>query len=258
MRVLDNPTNKLNVEPFQMMDLSQRIGFRLSYEPFVPKAFPITIADSDIDYKEAYMSTKDLLSGELILEETISRPRYLHIYRTEERPKSYQDFDGNLHSVVDLIIPNQKTKTYSDMTALSEFYYDQIEYNKKYYYTFRAVNEQGTPGHVTEIYEVEFVYDGNAPYAIFNTLYRQDLEENIFINPTKKFKKLFQLEPNLSQVSLDDSDVSYDNRAIDEIDNLKVGTAAQLIWGKKYKLRLTSKKTNKKIDLNFTYNLKSD
>ena len=79
------------------------------------------------------------------------------------------------------------------------------------------------------------------------------------MNPSKKFKKLFQLRPNLSQVDFDDSAVTYmDQRAIEQIDNLQVGTAEKLIWDKKFKIRLTSKKTNKKIDLNFTYKLKSD
>jgi hypothetical protein len=205
------------------------------------------------------MNTYDLLGNEKIKLESISRPRYLEVYRLDERPKAYTDFDNNLLSTIDLKIPNQKTKTYSDETLLEEYFYDKIEYNKKYYYAFRVLNEQRTPGHVTEIYEVEYVYDGSAPYAIFNTLYEEDLDENIFVNPSKNFKKLFQLRPNLSQVDFDDSGVTYSGkRAIEEIDNLQVGTAGDLIWDKKFKLRLTSKKTNKKIDLNFTYNLKSD
>jgi hypothetical protein len=259
LKVLDNPPNKLNVSPFQLMDRSRKIGFGLSYGPFVEQTYPITISPEDLEYKQDYMNTYDLLGNEKIKLESISRPRYLEVYRLDERPKAYTDFDNNLLSTIDLKIPNQKTKTYSDETLLEEYFYDKIEYNKKYYYAFRALNEQRTPGHVTEIYEVEYVYDGSAPYAIFNTLYEEDLDENIFVNPSKNFKKLFQLRPNLSQVDFDDSGVTYSGkRAIEEIDNLQVGTAGDLIWDKKFKLRLTSKKTNKKIDLNFTYNLKSD
>jgi len=35
--------------------------------------------------------------------------------------------------------------------------------------------------------------------------------------------------------------------------NVDIGTAADLIWDKTFKIRLTSKKTGKKIDLNVTY-----
>ena len=60
-------------------------------------------------------------------------------------------------------------------------------------------------------------------------------------------------------MDFDDSGITYSGkRAIEEIDNLQVGTAGDLIWDKKFKIRLTSKKTSKKIDLNFTYNLKSE
>ena len=41
----------------------------------------------------------------------------------------------------------------------------------------------------------------------------------------------------------------------EQINNLKVGQADELIWDKTFKLRLTSKKTSRKIDLNITYKL---
>ena len=71
-------------------------------------------------------------------------------------------------------------------------------------------------------------------------------------------KKIFQLSPNLSQVSFDTTDVDFSNNAKDEIGNLKIGSADDLIWDKTYKLRLTSKKTGKKIDLNITYKIGSE
>ena len=38
-----------------------------------------------------------------------------------------------------------------------------------------------------------------------------------------------------------------------EYTKVNVGVAEDLIWGKTFKIRLTSKKTGKKIDLNITY-----
>ena len=40
--------------------------------------------------------------------------------------------------------------------------------------------------------------------------------------------------------------------------NVAVGKADDTIWNKTFKLRLTSKKTGKKIDFNLTYNLQSE
>ena len=58
----------------------------------------------------------------------------------------------------------------------------------------------------------------------------------------------------MQQSALDTDDVDFEGKAIDQIDHIKVGSAEDLLWGKTFKIRLTSKKTNKQIDLNITYN----
>jgi len=279
LKALDHPANKLDIEPYQLLDESHTIGYRISYEPFVPREFPQTISAQDVQIKEDYMNAYDFLEGEKISgiskgsstdwtarqnpNESISRPRYIEVYRLTDKPTKYEDFDNNLYETIDLKLLNQKTATYSDQTNEIEFFNDKIDYNKKYYYMFRMLTEQRMFGDVSEIYEAELVYDGNAPYAIFNTFFKEDLKEKVFVNPSKSVKKIFQIRPNLQQISFDDSNVDYTNRAIDEIENLEVGNLIEShpeesIWTNEFKLRLTSKKTNKKIDLNLTFNLDSD
>jgi hypothetical protein len=102
------------------------------------------------------------------------------------------------------------------------------------------------------------VNDGGYIYSKFEALYPQDLVENVITEPTKKFKKLFQLQPNMSQVVFDTSDIDYSQEAQTQLENLRIGDAEELIWDKTFKLRLTSKKTGKKIDLNITYKLNSE
>ena len=279
LKALDHPANRVDIEPYQVLDQSHTIGFRVSYEPYIPLEYPQIITEKDLNIKGDYTNANDFLEGELITglgdsfggpshaawstqknpNESISRPRYLEVYRMTERPTQYEDFQSNLYKVVDLKIPNQKTATYSDQTVESEFFHDKIEYNRKYYYAFRILSELEMPGHISEIYESELVYDGNSPYAVFNALFKEDLKTEVFVNPTRSFKKLFQIRPNLQQVDFNDEDVDYSNRAIEEIANLGVGAdVEETIWGERFKIRLTSKKTSKKIDLNVTFNLKSD
>ena len=71
-------------------------------------------------------------------------------------------------------------------------------------------------------------------------------------------KKLFQLQPNISQLTFDTTDIDFDSPAQNQLGNLIVGKADDLLWGKKFKVRLTSKKTGKKIDLNITYKLNGE
>ena len=248
----DNPATILDVSPFQVLDDSKRIGFLINYESQVQSTYPISIQQSDDDRRESYLESNDMYIHEKITPEPVSRIRYFQVFRTESKPSSYRDFDDKLHHVIDLRIENTN-HTYS-----SENFYDKIKTNKKYYYLFRAVTEQQTVGHVSEVYVAELVDDGGYKYAVFNTLYEDDLTEDLYINPSKKFKKLLHIEPNLSQIALNTENIDFNQDAHSQLSKLKIGTAEDLIWDRTFKLRLTSKKTNKKVDLNITYNLNSE
>ena len=69
-------------------------------------------------------------------------------------------------------------------------------------------------------------------------------------------KKLLNLIPNISHLNFNTREVDYDDTAANQVANLVVGEAEELLWGKTFKIRLTSKKTGKKLDINVTYNLK--
>tara|TARA_R100000093_G_scaffold44252_1_gene22977 strand:- start:38 stop:457 length:420 start_codon:yes stop_codon:yes gene_type:complete len=136
--------------------------------------------------------------------------------------------------------------------------YDMIKTNQKYYYVFRVLNENFIPGHLSEIYEAELIDDGGYIYSNFNIFFEEDFKEDIFVNPSIALKKLLQLQPNMSQITFNDSIVDYDSTAALQLNNMSLGNADSLIWDKTFKIRLTSKKTGKKIDLNVTYKYEHD
>ncbi len=140
--------------------------------------------------------------------------------------------------------------------SIDALFYDKIEPNKKYYYAMRFLNERGEPGQFSPIYCAELINDGGYLYGLFDTLYLKDLEaDKKSINTTKDFKKLFNLVPNIQQLLLDDGDVDYSKPANSQKQKIKVGLVESALWDKTFKIRLTSKKTGKKIDLNITYKL---
>ena len=254
LKVLDNPPNNFDINPYQVNDNSQTIGFGINYETFYIVAddiagmtYPTSISAADKTIKSDYLYARDILSGSYLEVESVSRQRYFEAYRLDKKPSSIGDFDGNRISTIDLRIPSTKY-TYSNTD-----FRDKIKTNQKYYYLFRFVNEQGVPGQLSDIYEAELVDDGGYKYAVFNILFESELGEEVFVNPLKSFKKVIQLQPNISQLLLDSSEADFDNSAIDEIANVSVGSAEDLIWDQTFKLRLTSKKTGKKIDFNITY-----
>ena len=121
----------------------------------------------------------------------------------------------------------------------------------------RLLNAHQEPGAPSAIIEAELVDDGGYKYALFKELFEEDLAEEVFVNPSVKFKKLFQIIPNFQQLALDASNVDFTETAESQISALSVGAPGleESIFDQAFKIRLTSKKTGKKIDLNLTFNL---
>ena len=183
-----------------------------------------------------------------------SPSRYIEVYRSSKKPTSYRDFKNSLVSKIDLRIPNELY----NRTDYNLF--DKIIPNKKYYYLIRTVTENGTPGHCSTIIEAELVSDGGYKYANFNTVDTIDFMPSDLTAKTISFKKLFQIEPNINQLFLDTSAADFAKNANTQIQNVRLGrTSAAMVGGrlfdKKFKIRLTSKKTGKKTDLNLTFNI---
>ena len=67
-------------------------------------------------------------------------------------------------------------------------------------------------------------------------------------------KKIFQVIPNPNQLILT-GDLDYSQTASSQYNKVVVGseTLEESIWDKKFKIRLISKKTGKKLDINVTY-----
>ena len=252
LRVLDNPTNQLSIKPFQVLDASQTIGYYIDYETFVEESYPSTISSADETLKLNYLNARDLLETDAIDFESISQQRYVEVYRLSEMPNGFEDFENNLISTIDLQIKD------SNFTLPNTIMYDMIKTNQKYYYVFRVLNENFIPGHLSEIYEAELIDDGGYIYSNFDIFFEEDFKEDIFVNPSIALKKLLQLQPNMSQITFNDSIVDYDSTAALQLNNMSLGNADSLIWDKTFKIRLTSKKTGKKIDLNVTYKYEHD
>ena len=253
LKCLDNPANRLTISPYQYMDSSQRVGFLLDYESYYDESvYPSPVTTVDEENKIAYLHANDLLEDQFLPKESISRQRFIEIYRLENKPTQVSDFADNLLRVLDLGIPDTK------QTLSAIHFSDQIKTNKLYYYLFKVLNEEGMQSHLSDIYEAQLVNDGGYLYSIFNTFYEEELEEEVFNNPSVSFKKVIQLQPNISQILLNTDDADFNDTAQSQLGNVVVGTADELIWDKTFKIRTTSKKTGKKIDLNITYKLESD
>jgi len=254
VRVMDHPGNAVNIEPFYLKNQSNIVGFKADYGVYYPRSMPLPVDKSDLDYNVEYLISNDMTSDQKVVYPAGARPMNLQVYRMSAAPGSYADFEGSQHADVDLTRKYEDTDSKTNMVC----YYDKIKPNTKYYYLFRIVTENFLPGYVSPIYETELVNNGGYSYVDFKALYLQDLQEESSTIPSKEMKKIFHLQPNMSHLMFDTGLVDFTQPANTQLDKLTIGNASDSIWGKTFKIRLTSKKTGKKIDLNVTYNLNSE
>jgi hypothetical protein len=253
LKILDYLPNAYRVTPYGLTGTSNKIGFDLVYAASSEPTYPPAVTEDDAAYKAAYLNANDLTDSMIVADTTVTAPVAIEVYRMTTRPREMAEFQYYLHDTIDLKMAGQKY-----VTQGGAIFHDKVAPNTKYYYLFKGINVHGTQSYLTPVYEAQLVDDGGYAYAVFNTLTESELEEKIYTNPTKHFKNLLQLQPNMDQLTLDTTDADFGKSAASEIANIGVGSADDLIWDKTFKVRLTSKKTGKKIDFNITYNLKSE
>ena len=102
------------------------------------------------------------------------------------------------------------------------------------------------------------VDDGGYKYSLFDLIPQTAVNNDLPVDqPSKSFNKLLQLVPTPSQIQLVESDIDYSDSAINQVGNVIVGSSDldEKLWDKTFKIRLTSKKTGKKLDINVKYEI---
>ena len=145
--------------------------------------------------------------------------------------------------------------------------------NKKYYYIVRTLDIHGFKSNPTAVYEVEIVSNSGTIYPVIRTVKLGP--QNDGRKMTRSMRKYLQVKPSFLQtfaqmgpgapmdaLTLDDLEspdpLAENGEWTEKFDSLVIGGAAQPIWGKSFKIRLTSKQTGRKLDFNMTFRLRKD
>ena len=253
MRITDHPPNDLVVSPYHLKDQSNRLAFYMKCDTFSPDTvgYPNALNDGDRANETSYKAGKDFVSISKTKEETVSSPRFVEVYRTSDKPTSYQSFSGNLRKTIDL------RGATGDITS-DHFFIERVKENKKYYYAFRVRNENGVTGQLSPIFESELINDGGYTYRLFNQLSESELVEPRTSAPLLSVKKLINVIPNIQHLQLNTNDADFSNSSVSQLGSIKLvaDDVEETIWDQKFKIRLTSKKTGRKIDLNLKFEKK--
>jgi len=212
---------------------------------------PIIINERDAIFVRNFRNSRQLLPGEPINFKSDDPVQHFEIYRMDAPPSSYEDFAGHLLTV----------EVSQNATAIS--YVDNISPNQKYYYTFRAVDVHQNRSNPTEIYQVEIVeFDGMMFFytSIYNL--NDPLNNNNNVSSTRSLKRYLKINPNFIQ-SLINYEDTFANTSTPDATAYDAGTmvlgqqAEGSVWSsatnqRKFKIRVTSKNSGRKFDLNLT------
>ena len=178
------------------------------------------------------------------------------IFRTTSRPRKYSDFGSTgTHAFAE-------SKVFVDKESSAASFIDSISPNTKYYYCVRALDVHNNFSNPTHVFEAELVDNEGQVYLILKTISLTIEKRKVY---NKAGKRYLYLEPAIRNLQVDESyiEANYQNATIETLPGQDIlglpedGAAGEAtgpdVWNKTFKIRLTSRESNKKIDLNITF-----
>lgn len=211
---------------------------------------PIKIEPSDQE-KIDLQKTTQRRSDDKIRFRSDDPPALFEVFRTTKRPKSYADFKGTK-------IKDVSTKNVATSGAMK----DTIQPNIKYYYVFRSVDIHNNISNPSPVYEIEMIGDQRGlPYLEIEVI---DMEAEYMTEKSKKefsknMMRYIQVLPTVPQglLNVPESKLPVINQQGKEtakgVQSVVLGVTDERLWGKKFRIRFTSKKTGRKIDLDVNF-----
>lgn len=251
---VDSPPVTPDVSFYPLRGSNNTVKILLNASTGVTEQTPIAILESD---KQYYVDEYLAQTGQQItFEELRAIPNALtfrsddpvdayQLFRIDTKPTSYGDFENGM------ILINPRFGIPGDLL-------DDIIPNRTYYYCARAVDIRGNISNPTHIFEIEMVDNGGQIFL------RQDIF--MFEQPQETFSKsgrrFIYIEPSTQQVvfeqSVDengdlDPNIGIANVNVAPNDTILGGDLEDKVWNNSYKIRVTSTKTGRKLDLNVTF-----
>ena len=248
--VLDKPPLPPHVSPYPFVGVPNRFGFLLEGAIGELTMDPVYITSDDQTMATAIREARYLSADDPITYGTDDYPVEFQMFRLTEAPTSYSSFAVGRVSThfSQLNIYN------SDEFSTSMEIVDDIEPNTKYYYMFRTIDVHGHASNPSPVYQVEIAQSEEIVIPYVKVL--KEFANLVPTAPTKSFRRFLQLEPSaLHQIINEEkNDFASYSSARDLVagqgGSIILGEADKSVWDKKFKIRLTSKKTGKKLDIN--------
>jgi hypothetical protein len=243
-QVLDDPPVFPDVEMIQYRGYENNLllWFRNNVGDYQQK--PIAIEPDDAKKFEELRIAKQI-EGEELRFKSDDHATLFQIYRTDKEPKRYSDFAG-------LLLGNAQTdiSLLTPQAANAASWIDEIVSDKKYWYCFRTLDVHGHVSNPTEVFQVEMINDSGLVYLTVKP-FQMNQQEAVRIKP---FRKYMKITPSyLQELVNEEKSGLQDATTVSNVNQVHLGLRDQTVWGKKFKIRITSKNTGRKMDLNIDF-----
>jgi len=234
-RVMDKPPVYPDVEISSYKGINNQILFRMRDNAGMYKEKMQFIEDGDLKAVESIKDAQKIVSFDKtpVWFNSDESNKNFQVFRTDKMPRRYQDFRGKMRRSLQFPFTS---------------FVDKVTPNKVYYYTFRAIDHHDHLSNPTFVYEVQMVDNDGAYYLIVKPIDLKTIKEkHSFIG---EFKRYLNIRPQTLQTIL-----NFKKSGIKEFDTaigkkITLGVLDESIFEKIFKIRITSKKTGKSIDLN--------
>ena len=264
-KVLDSAPLPPDIDVIPYRGISDKMLFFLNSQTGLIREDPITINPEDDQRIADYRASRNLPATGPIDFEGDDEIENFEVFRTTKRPTSYSDFQNMLHE-------NVTTEPVgANFDASSGAFIDTIAPNTRYYYMFRSMDVHGNTSNPSAVYAVEMVVEDGAVFPLIEVYNMVPIETK---DSSKTFERFLLVDANSIQSSLlerlnDDSGarnillqepygIGIPEGETANPEQTTIGTAEESLFGsttqpKKFKLRITSKNTGKKIDINLKF-----
>ena len=259
-RILDKPPifPDVNIVPYKGVNNRALININNQVGEYFMK--PIIFSQEEKieieDIRDAQKITDENKPIRYKSDDPVGGGGFFQIFRMERKPVNYTDFADNLLTTIDGTIVSEL----SSMHASSAAYADVIKPNKKYYYTFRTVDAHGHVSNPSPVFEIEMVDDSGTIYMVQKVVMvgEEDLK-----GLKKGLKKYLQIKPTMPQGMFNGAKMKLDQATsakefAEGGKEIVVGTEDESVWGKRFKIRLTSRSTGRQLDLNVNFEVEQN
>ena len=242
--ILDNPPIYPNVNVITYKGISDRLSFFMNSGQGQIEVKPTTFSDEEETFIKNYRKSRKLNDFQPILyksDETENLGTVFEIRRLSVPPQNYQSFrEANVVTTSNQISTGKNTPAAT--------FDEEINSNTKYYYMFRVFDRRGTVSYPSGVMEIEIVENSGIIYPVIKPYEFKKQKADT----TKNLKRLLNIVPRITQVLPPQNTSSYTSLSAGPTSIL--GREEESLFGKEFKLRLTSKKTGKVVDLNLNFN----